>query len=238
MLPRLTHALLGTALIAVVAIAFPGCDGASSDPVDPDRRPDAAAESRDGAPAGTGDSRARPQETEDDDASQPVSPSRQAIAAGRRFEALVAAYTPVSTRINFLVAAETLRRDAVESAAGDDVERERFGAVRVEIVRMRVVLDQSRPRVAAVAVTDTDQQHVKDLMLAAIDARRRALARLEVALDHLGGVEEPDARASLLIERWEEGWNESLRLAREATTRMQDARARLRLAPALEESIR
>lgn len=165
-------------------------------------------------------------------------PTPSAIAAGKRYERLVAAYTPVSVRINFLVAAETLRQDAVDSGAGEDVERERFGAVRVEVVRMREVLRRAAPRVARSPVGDADEQHVQQLMLTAIRARLRALAQLERALDALASDRVPDSRAQALVDLWRSTWDVSLRAAREATTSMQDARARLGLEPALEESIR
>jgi hypothetical protein len=144
----------------------------------------------------------------------------------------------VSRRVNFLVSAETLRQDAVLSRAGDKVELERFGAVRLEIGRMGRLLRQTRPRVAAAKVTTPDEQHVQDDMLAAIDARLRALTQLEVALDALGDDKVPASRDEELEDRWRASWDESLRLAREATTTMQDSRAMLGLEPGPEDGIR
>lgn len=176
------------------------------------------------------------QELDEDDAA--VAPTPTALADGRRFDALVNAYAPVSERVNFLVAAETLRADAVAAGAGEQVEVERFGIVRVEILRMKLILEGARPKVEDVAVDSVDQQHVQDLMLAAIDVRLTALGEFTVALRALGDPEAPDSRVDQLVERWQGSWASSLRHAREATTAMQDARARLRLQPAPEESIR
>lgn len=172
------------------------------------------------------------------DADIAVQPTRAARAAGNRYDQLVRAYAPVSVRINFLVTAETLRADAVESGAAEAVEVERFGSVRLEIERMRPVLRRARQAVASVAVNGPDQQHVRDLMLAAIDARMRALGEHEVALGALANEEAPDSQVDALVDAWQASWDESVRYARDATTAMQDARARLGLSPALEESIR
>lgn len=177
-----------------------------------------------------------PEPTIDEDAA--VVPTRAAKAAGLRYDALVRAYSPVSDRVNYLVAAETLRADAVDAGAGEDIERERFGAVRIELDRMEEVLRTARPRVARVSVNDVDQQHVQRLMLAAIDARLRALRELELALDALGKEDAPDTEVEALVDAWQASWETSLRHAREATTSMQQARALLALPPALEESIR
>lgn len=187
----------------------------------------------------TGDAPARtttPEPTIHEDAA--VVPTRAAKAAGLRYDALVRAYSPVSDRVNYLVAAETLRADAVDAGAGEDIERERFGAVRIELDRMEEVLRTARPRVARVSVNDVDQQHVQRLMLAAIDARLRALRELELALDALGEEDAPDTEVEALVDAWQASWGTSLRHAREATTSMQQARAMLALPPALEESIR
>lgn len=164
-------------------------------------------------------------------------PSPAAIAQGRRFDALVAAYAPVSARVNFLVAAETLRTDGVESGAGADVELERTGAVRVEVNRMRGILRAARPRVSAVPLTSDVQRRVQRHMLDAIDARIRSLAQLDAALDAVAA-ELPDRVVEARFDAWRSSWDASLRAARTATTVMQSARADLGLVPAPEESIR
>lgn len=169
---------------------------------------------------------------------EPDGPTGAALAADARFDALVTAFAPVSVRVNYLVAAETLRIDAVESGAGDAVELERFGAVRVERDRMLDVLRAARPRVATVLVADAEQQHVKELLLGAIDARRRALVQLELALDAQAKEATPDTVVEERVAAWEARWNESLRLTREATTEMQESRARLGLEPGPEEAFR
>lgn len=167
---------------------------------------------------------------------RPVSRAR-ANAIGRRLDALVAAYAPVTARVNFLVSAETLREDAEGSGSGEVVELERTGAVRVELRRMRAVLESARPKVAASAVDGPAQQLVRRRMLAAIDSRARALGELEFALDGLAG-EVGDTAVDQRFDAWDLSWNESLRAAREATTALQDERARVGLAPAPEEAIR
>lgn len=212
-------------LAVLLAASLLGGCGGDPEPADPPGAvtvPDVVAVQRDEREAG-----------EDAD----VVPSPAAIAQGRRFDALVAAYAPVSARTNFLVAAETLRRDAVDSGAGADVELERTGAVRVEINRMRGVLRTARPRVAAVPLTSDVQRRVQRHMLDAIDARIRSLAQLDAALD-ASAAELPDRVVEARFDAWRGSWDASLRAARIATTVMQAARAELGLVPAPEESIR
>jgi hypothetical protein len=171
------------------------------------------------------------------DAGAGAEPTRAARAAARRFDVLVTEYAPVSARVNFLVTAETLRRDAVESGSGEDVELERTGQVRVELRRMRDVLAAARPNVAGANVSSEPQRQLQQLLLAAIDARRRSLVELDLALDAIA-TELADSVVDERYEAWDASWNESLRAARAATTLLQDRRARLGLEPALEESIR
>lgn len=209
-------------LVALLGMVAVGCgdDARTSTPAATDAPEEVAAGSEDAT----------------DDAEE--APSSDAIAADKRFAALVAAYAPVSVRVNFLVAAETLREDAVDSNAGEQVEQERFGAVRVERERMLEVLRTTRPRVAAVPVATAEQQHVKALLLTAIDARRRALNQLGPALDAQADETTPDTDVEARVQAWEASWNESLRAAREATSSMQETRARLGLEPGPEEAFR
>jgi hypothetical protein len=165
-------------------------------------------------------------------------PSRAARAAGNRLQALVAAYRPVSARVNFVVAAETLRVDASDSHAADAVLLERTGTVRIEIDRMRLILQRARPRVAALPVGSADEQHVQQLMLDAIDSRTAAIAALRRELNADANATVGDSEIEVLDDAWNGAWDDSLRSAREATTAMQDLRARLGLDPAREESIR
>lgn len=197
-------------------------------------------EDRPGDPSGTvtvPDVAVERHEERDPEEDADVVPGPAAIAQGRRFEALVAAYAPVSARVSFLVTAETLRRDAAESGAGVDVELERTGAVRVEVNRMRGLLRATRPRVADVPLTTDVQRRVQRHMLDAIDARVRSLAQLDAALDAVAS-ELPDRVVEERFEAWRSSWDASLRAARTATTVMQGARAHLGLVPAPEESVR
>lgn len=173
---------------------------------------------------------------DDRDVMPAVAPAR-AAAIRRRLDALVAAYKPVSARINFLVSAETLRKDAVGSGAGEAIELERTGAVRVELRRMRSVLGDARSAIADVQVGSDVQQRIQRLLLQAVDFRLRSLGQLEAALDGLAG-EVGDSEIDARFEAWEESWDASLRAAREATTALQDERARVGLDPAPEESFR
>jgi hypothetical protein len=179
----------------------------------------------------------RREEATGPDASAEFVGRRQAAAIGRQLDALAAAFAPVSARINFLVAAETLREDAMESKASDQVELERTGTVRLELRRTRTVLVEARPAVAAVSVRATAARNVQQLLLAAIDARLRALTQLEATLDGISrevGRSIVDAR----FERYRAAWEQSVRSTREATTAVQDERARIGLEPAPEEALR
>ena len=173
-----------------------------------------------------------------DDEDAVVAPTPAARAADARYAALLRAYAPVTQRINFLVTAETLRSDAVSASAGDKLERERFGAVRIELRRMERILRKARAKVAEAKATPAAQEHVRELMLEAIDARLRALGQLELALDAQRAKETPASEVERLDEQWHASWDESLRAAREATTAMQESRALLGLEPAAEDGIR
>lgn len=214
--------------VLLVTLAAGGCGGGETRAErDSDGRTDMAdgGQRSDGADAG------------DDAAEEDVRPTPSQIAAGRGLDQLAAAFAPVSERINFLVTAETLRDDAVESDAGATIEGERAGVVRIEVRRMEDVLEAARPRVAAVPVRTAPQQQVQQLLLEAIDARTRAMVELTSALD----AESADLADSIVEARfatWRASWNASLRATREATTTTQDARADLGLAPAAEDAVR
>jgi hypothetical protein len=220
-------ALALQALVLVAALlALAGCGADDSTPGQ-------------GAPATTTSTTSAPAGDDGDvDEDEVVSPTPAARAAGARFDALVHEYTPVTNRVNYLVTAETLREDAVASGAGEKVEFERFGAVRIEILRMAKVLRSARPKVAALTVTSPAQRHVQDLMLEAIDSRARALRELERALTALGAEDAPKSETEALEDRWHASWDASLRAAREATPTRQESRAMLALEPAAEDGIR
>ncbi len=218
--------IVAIALVLLLALLTAACGDDSATPSEP------------AAPAG-GDAAAssEPEDQPDDESTDEAVPTAAQQAAGRGLERLAKAFAPVSARINFLVTAETLRADAVDSNAGDEIERERAGVVRIEIDRMQDVLASARPRVAAVPVSTTAQQQVQQLLLEAIDARSRAMTELVAALNAVGagmGDRVVEERFSM----WEASWDASLRATREATTTVQDARADLGLAPAPEEQLR
>lgn len=164
--------------------------------------------------------------------------ARAAIALGRRFDALVAAYAPVTARVNFLVTAETLRRDARSGNASDDVVAERTGAVRVEAQRMRGVLLRTRQRVAAVVVAQPQAREAQTLLLTAIDERRAAIDALDALLDAQADPTVGDSAREELDDTWRASWDAALRAARDATTLLQTSRDAAGLEPGLEEAIR
>lgn len=177
--------------------------------------------------------------TSRDPVARPVArPARRALGTSRRLELLVAAYAPVSERISFVVAAHTLWNDAVATKAGDDVERARAGALRVELARMSRVLGSSRTNVAAAAVESDDQRRIQELMLRAIDARARAVRQLDEVLDAAGRDAASKTELQSLEAAHRQSWDQSLRAAREAMTLLQATRAAQALDPAQEESIR
>ena len=229
------HAVL-SALVLLIAGIVAGCGDDGPAPRGESRDAPAASDGvgEGEAPAGTDE----PEGTgEPDVADEDAPPTRAELAVGAGLDRLAKAYAPVSARINFLVAAETLRADAVDADAGDEIERERAGVVRIEAERMKDVLAAARPKVAAVPVRTQAQQQVQQLLLEAIDVRARAMGELLAAIQAQGrGLGD-----SIVEERtatWRASWNESLRATREATTITQDARAELGLEPAREEALR
>lgn len=229
--PRRPSRVARVATCLVAAIVAVGCG--ADDPA-PDEQPTPPAPARE--PMGPGAEDEQPEQDEDADEEAVATP--QARATGRRLDQLVAAYQPVSTRASFLVAAETLRADAVANGTDSATERERTGVVTIEARRMLQVLRAARPRVAASPVTDIEQQHVQQLLLDAIDARVRAVRELEQTLVVFRDPEATDTRVEELEEQWQASWDEAVRGAREATTELQALRARLLLDPAPEEAIR
>lgn len=223
------HVLL-LALAALLTGVLAGCGADDPNPPQSPPVPSGEASGPDavGAPAPS-------EEAEPDDEDAPPTPAQ--LAVGRGFERLAAAYRPVSARINFVVAAETLRADAVDANAGDDIEEARAGVVRIEAERMTDVLASARPRVAAVPVRTEAQQQVQQLLLEAIDVRTRAMGELLAAIQ-AQGQELGDSVIEERTERWRASWDASLRATREATTTTQDALAELGLEPAREEALR
>ncbi len=220
-------------LVLLVACVAPGCGDDARTPAG--ARDAAPTDSTSTAPEESPSPDANGQGADQDDEDAP--PTAAEVAAGRGLDQLVAAFSPVSERINYLVAAETLRDDAVDGNAGEAVETERAGVVRIEAERMTDILADTRPKVAAVRVRTTAQQQVQQLLLEAIDVRSRAMGELRLALQARG----TGLGDSVVKERfatWNASWDESLRATREATTTMQAARAELGLDPAIEEALR
>lgn len=189
----------------------------------------------------TGEDRATRIGTSGGDTNGPAADGSDATAASRaleqRFTALEQAYAPVTGRVSFLVAAETLRADAVDAGAGADVVAERAGSVRVEIRRLASVLARAHAAVRARRVsTGSIDADVRLLMLRAIDQRQLALRRLDSLLDAAAAT--TGAVDPALTERWRAAWDGSVRAAREATTRMQDARAEAGLPAGREDAVR
>lgn len=223
-------ALLALALMAAVIAS--GCDVGDDDggtrraaPETPTSTASDAATKRDDA----------------DDAAEPAertpAQAREAIATGRALDQLAAVYGPVSARINFLVAADTLRRDAIETKADDAVLRERAGAVRVEVRRMRPLLVTAQRGLARLVAARPGVRRVQASLMAATAARLRALDRLEAVLDAEGD-ELSNGEVDDLDTEFRIAWDESLRATREATTEVQEVRAALGLDPAPEEALR
>lgn len=219
-------AIASIASVFVAAAVVAGC-GSDATPAAPRTPSTDSAAATEPAPPDT-------QASSDVDA---VAPTRQALAAGRRFDALLAAYAPIRDRINFLVAADTLRIDAIESGAGVEIQRERTGIVRVEAARLRRIVVAARAHVAAVSIGLPAEQQVQRSMLQSIDARIRAIDALTRAVQARTATA-PDTRVDALEDLWTRSWSDAARGAREATTTMQVARAALGLEPAPEESIR
>lgn len=166
-----------------------------------------------------------------------ASVARAAIATGRRLDDLSAAFAPVSARVNFLVAADTLRRDAIDSEAGAEIERERAGAVRLEVLRMRPILVTARRQLSALVQPQARTKRVQLLLLSAISSRLRALDRLEAVLD-AEQRDVSDESVDDLDSAFRTAWDDSLRATREATTSVQEIRSSLGLDPAPEEALR
>ena len=165
-------------------------------------------------------------------------PGRVALARGRELDALVDAYAPVTTRASFLIAAETLRRDAIVDDAPSATIAERAGAVRLELRRSAAALATARRKVAAQPAVSPPARRLQALLLAGITARERSLVELKALLDADGSSTTTDERRATLRTTWRASWDASVRAARQATTTMQDARAAIGLDPGMEDSIR
>ena len=234
------HAL-AAALVLLVAILGAGCGDDSTDTGGAGRSTTAEAPASgtptDPATASTTDADEDADDEVDPEADEDAAPTPADRAAGRGLDRLAKAFEPVSDRINFLVAAETLRADAVDANAGEAIERERSGVVLIEAERMTDVLADARPRVAAVPVRTVAQQQVQQLLLGAIDIRSRAMGELTLAIK-AQRTEQGDSVVKERFATWRASWDESLRATREAMTTTQDARAELGLVPAREEALR
>lgn len=233
------------ALVSVLALCAAGCGGSGrATATGADRSDgrtgtgaDRATKTGTGGPADAGSGDA---DTGDSagDTGEAATPTPAAVAAGARYDALAAAYAPITARVDFLVAAETLRADAVESGASSDIEKERSGVVKIEVVRLAKVLRAARPKVAAAGVDDETQRRVRTFMIVAIDRRLEALRQLSAMVAATPDDTVSDSEVRRLKEEWRASWDASLRAARDATTTVQDARGTLGLAPAPEEAIR
>jgi len=165
-------------------------------------------------------------------------PTRQALALGRRLDAIAATYAPVSMRVNYLVAAETLRSDALSGSVTDEVMAERAGAVRVEIQRMRPLVARARAKVAVGIVVTPVERRVRDELITALDQRTRALVLLERVLDSQADPRVGDSQRAFETTAWLDAWGRSIAAARAATTAAQDLRGTAGLDPAPEEALR
>ncbi|MCW2926237.1 MAG: hypothetical protein JWM86_205 [Thermoleophilia bacterium] len=229
---RALCALIATLLVAMFAVGCARDDDPA--PGSTTAQADTSAPAPDDAQGGSDPAASNGEDAPDSE----DAPTAAALATDRRLAQLVAAYAPISDRVNFLVTAETLREDAVDAGAGTEIELERAGVARVEARRLLGVLTAARPNVVVVKLTGVEQEGVRDLMLASIDARITAVRQFQVALAAFGNEAVGDTERDELVDRWHDTWDDSLMYARQATTAMQETRARLGLEPAPEESIR
>lgn len=152
----------------------------------------------------------------------------------RALDGLVAAYTPVAARASYITAAHTLYVDAVAARSGASTIAEREAALTSELGRTDLVLRTAR--IALVRRSATGRPRVvQRRMLDAIDARSQAVAALRrnlalTAKELPGADEQADA--------FDEAWNRSVRLAREALTLDQDLRSTVDAPPEREDAIR
>jgi hypothetical protein len=230
---RLACALLAAALL----LGACGGDDAATRPVEPAPRAGAADDAEspaDAAPDTDAD------EASDDDADP--APTRAAVGLGRRLDAFVAAYRPVTLRMNYLVAATRLRDEAISADASTPVLTARAGAVRVEIRRYQPVLETAQRAITARTAAGNAERRLQQQLLRGIEARSASLADLErsLNLDARQGAADSasDSVRKEADTRWRDGWDVSVRTAREALTFLQDTREDFLLAPAREESIR
>lgn len=223
----LRHLFLVALLCSVLLVA--GCGGDDSTPSTPTSTD---------TPATTTVEPDVDPESEDDAASDEPVPTRMQIGMGRRLDALVLAYRPVTLRMNYLVAAVQLRDDAVDGDASKAVVTERSGAVRVELRRLESVLTAARLQVARRSVATGPDRQLQRLLLAGIDARARAVRELERSLDVDADPEVGDTERTAADRTWRASWNDAVRFARTAMTLQQEARESANLEPAREDSLR
>lgn len=214
-------------LLLLLALVASGCDVGDGDGTNRTSSRDVVTTSTDRSPR------------QDDEAPSERTPqqAREAIATGRALEQLATTFAPVSARINFLVAADTLRRDAIETEADEATVRERSGLVRVEVRRMRPLLVTTSSSIRRMPVQQQPVRRVQAVLVAAAAARLRALDRLEAVLD-AEGADLSDGEVDELDAEFQLAWGESVRATREATSLVQDIRSRLGLDPAPEEALR
>jgi hypothetical protein len=160
-----------------------------------------------------------------------------ALATGRKLDALNRAYAPVTARVNFLVAAEVLWRDAIANDAPVNVQRDRAGAVRLEALRMAPILVRSQRAVRVQVQAQPEAREVQTLLLRAIANRSLALERLDAVLD-ASSTGSNDDDVDTLNDAYRSSWDAAARSAREATDAVQELRASLGLEPAPEGALR
>lgn len=223
-----------------MALLVSGCGGTSAQP----------REARDGtAPVASPTFRPGARSSNDDDADAPErsgAPSpkqaRAVIAIGRSLDDVADAYAPVSVRVSFLVAADTLRRYAIEGDRDAALVRARTGAVRVEITRTRALLARSARVLSQLSIRDFRVRRIRAQLLTAITDRTTALDRLLIVLEAQADPRSSDDPEHLSVEDAERAfrtsWDASVRAARDATAANQALREALGLEPAPEEAFR
>lgn len=242
--PSSTRSCLVATLLAICVVLLAACgdDGGSSSRTDREAAPPTEAGSGssaagDGAATDPGDEAASTAGRDD-----ATTPSARAVAVGRRLDRLVAAYAPVSGRVSYVVAAETLRVDLGDARDDPDTEAERAGVVRLEIERGLPLLARARALLLRQPLATPAERRIVALLLRSIDARASALRGLQSSLDAVASEGGPrdvgDLERTRRALSWREQWETSVGAARHAMTATQDARERIGLEPASEVSFR
>jgi len=149
-------------------------------------------------------------------------------------DGLVVAYAPVAARASFITAAHTLYVDAVAARSGAVTITDREATLTSEIGRTEVILRAARAALVRRDATGRPRE-VQRRMLDAIDARSQAVAALRRQLALAAkGMPGADGQA----EAFDEAWNRSVRLAREALTLDQNLRSAVDAPPEREDAIR